>query len=111
VGDVIEIISKPPMGIWTGMLNNKVGNFKFIYVDLIVEKVPEPPQKMTHRKSRRPRPKTLQELLERLNLEVKCLSRSLLVSLTLFSVSFLKPAVTNNRSQKTCFLHSLKKKL
>ncbi|XP_035636245.1 SAM domain-containing protein SAMSN-1b isoform X2 [Oncorhynchus keta] len=69
VGDVIEIISKPPMGIWTGMLNNKVGNFKFIYVDLIVEKVPEPPQKMTHGKSRRPRPKTLQELLERLNLE------------------------------------------
>ncbi|XP_029526895.1 SAM domain-containing protein SAMSN-1b isoform X1 [Oncorhynchus nerka] len=69
VGDVIEIISKPPMGIWTGMLNNKVGNFKFIYVDLIVEKVPEPPQKMTHRRSRRPRPKTLQELLERLNLE------------------------------------------
>ncbi|XP_029547074.1 SAM domain-containing protein SAMSN-1 isoform X1 [Salmo trutta] len=70
VGDVIEIISKPPMGIWTGMLNNKVGNFKFIYVDLIVEKVPEEPQNMrTHRRSRRPRPKTLQELLERLNLE------------------------------------------
>ncbi|KAM9539014.1 LOW QUALITY PROTEIN: SAM domain-containing protein SAMSN-1-like [Salvelinus alpinus] len=70
VGDVIEIISKPPMGTWTGMLNNKVGNFKFIYVDLIVEKVPETPQKMrTHWKSRRPRPKTLQELLERLNLE------------------------------------------
>uniref|UniRef100_A0A4W5LPK3 SAM domain, SH3 domain and nuclear localisation signals 1b n=1 Tax=Hucho hucho TaxID=62062 RepID=A0A4W5LPK3_9TELE len=70
VGDVIEIISKPPMGTWTGMLNNKMGNFKFIYADLIVEKVPEPPQKMrTHRRSRRPRPKTLQELLERLNLE------------------------------------------
>ncbi|KAL0994369.1 hypothetical protein UPYG_G00121250 [Umbra pygmaea] len=70
VGDVIEIISKPPMGIWTGLLNNKVGNFKFIYVDLIEEKVPDPHLKMrTHRRSRRPRPKTLQELLERLNLE------------------------------------------
>ncbi|CAB1349133.1 unnamed protein product, partial [Coregonus sp. 'balchen'] len=34
VGDIISIISKPPMGIWTGMLNNKVGNFKFIYVDV-----------------------------------------------------------------------------
>ncbi|XP_034149401.1 SAM domain-containing protein SAMSN-1b isoform X2 [Esox lucius] len=70
VGDVIEIISKPPMGTWTGVLNNKVGNFKFIYVDLIEEKVPEPPQKMrTHRRSRRPQAKTVQELLERLHLE------------------------------------------
>ncbi|CAB1348076.1 unnamed protein product [Coregonus sp. 'balchen'] len=34
VGDIISIISKPPMGIWTGMLNYKVGNFKFIYVDV-----------------------------------------------------------------------------
>ncbi|XP_061754150.1 SAM domain-containing protein SAMSN-1b isoform X1 [Nerophis ophidion] len=34
VGDVIDIIHKPAMGIWTGMLNNNIGNFKFIYVDL-----------------------------------------------------------------------------
>ncbi|XP_017567406.1 SAM domain-containing protein SAMSN-1b isoform X3 [Pygocentrus nattereri] len=69
VGDVIDIISKPPMGIWTGMLNGKVGNFKFIYVDVLPEE-PVPMQRMrTNRKSRRPRPKTLQELLERLNLE------------------------------------------
>ncbi|XP_019904974.2 SAM domain-containing protein SAMSN-1a isoform X1 [Esox lucius] len=73
VGDIINIISKPPMGIWTGMLNNKVGNFKFIYVDVLMEKdteeeeevVPIRPQRM----SKRPRPKTLQELLERLHLE------------------------------------------
>lgn len=25
------------MGMWIGMLNNKVGNFKFIYVDVISE--------------------------------------------------------------------------
>ncbi|KAJ0062212.1 hypothetical protein NL108_017966 [Boleophthalmus pectinirostris] len=37
VGDVIDIISKPAMGTWTGMLNNKIGYFKFIYVDLIKE--------------------------------------------------------------------------
>ncbi|KAJ7990633.1 hypothetical protein DPEC_G00302420 [Dallia pectoralis] len=71
VGDIINIISKPPMGIWTGMLNNKVGNFKFIYVDMLVDKeteeevVPIRPQHM----SKRPRPKTLLELLERLHLE------------------------------------------
>ncbi|XP_036393096.1 SAM domain-containing protein SAMSN-1-like isoform X1 [Megalops cyprinoides] len=69
VGDVIDIISKPPMGIWTGMLHNKVGNFKFIYVDVLVEKEPEAPKIRPHRRSKRPRPKTLQELLERLNLE------------------------------------------
>ncbi|XP_055082861.1 SAM domain-containing protein SAMSN-1b [Periophthalmus magnuspinnatus] len=37
VGDVIDIISKPAMGTWTGILNNKIGYFKFIYVDLIKE--------------------------------------------------------------------------
>ncbi|XP_028838170.1 SAM domain-containing protein SAMSN-1b isoform X2 [Denticeps clupeoides] len=70
VGDMIDIIRKPPMGIWTGMLNNKVGTFKFIYVDVVVEKESEPQHRIrTHRRSKRPRPKTLQELLERLNLE------------------------------------------
>ncbi|CAL9685964.1 unnamed protein product [Knipowitschia caucasica] len=37
VGDVIDIISKPAMGTWTGMINNKIGFFKFIYVDLLKE--------------------------------------------------------------------------
>ncbi|XP_039531859.1 SAM domain-containing protein SAMSN-1b isoform X2 [Pimephales promelas] len=69
VGDVIEIISKPAMGIWTGMLNGKVGNFKFIYVDALVEESVPEPRIRSHRRSRRPRPKTLQEFLERLNLE------------------------------------------
>ncbi|KAI4902345.1 hypothetical protein NFI96_014077, partial [Prochilodus magdalenae] len=68
-GDIINIISKPPMGIWTGMLNNKVGNFKFIYVDMLAEKDEEAPKIRPQRLSKRPRPKTLLELLERLNLE------------------------------------------
>ncbi|XP_067289255.1 SAM domain-containing protein SAMSN-1b isoform X2 [Pseudorasbora parva] len=68
-GDVIEIISKPAMGIWTGMLNGKVGNFKFIYVDILVEESVPEPRIRSHRRSRRPRPKTLQEFLERLSLE------------------------------------------
>ncbi|XP_045070399.1 SAM domain-containing protein SAMSN-1-like isoform X6 [Coregonus clupeaformis] len=71
VGDIISIISKPPMGIWTGMLNYKVGNFKFIYVDVVMEKEreEEAPKIRPQRMSRRPRPKTLLELLERLHLE------------------------------------------
>ncbi|XP_037631699.1 SAM domain-containing protein SAMSN-1a [Sebastes umbrosus] len=72
VGDIINIISKPPMGIWTGMLNNKVGNFKFIYVeDVCAEKEEEEvaPKIRQQKLCKRPRPKTLLELLERLNLE------------------------------------------
>ncbi|KAG8136608.1 hypothetical protein E2320_005173, partial [Naja naja] len=41
-GDIIDIICKTPMGMWTGLLNNKVGNFKFIYVDLITEEESAP---------------------------------------------------------------------
>lgn len=61
------------MGIWTGMLNNKVGNFKFIYVDVLVEKdeEEEAPKIRQQKLCKRPRPKTLLELLERLNLEVR----------------------------------------
>ncbi|CAB1343254.1 unnamed protein product [Coregonus sp. 'balchen'] len=41
-GDVIDIISKPPMGTWMGLLNNKVGTFKFIYVDVLSEEEEKP---------------------------------------------------------------------
>ncbi|XP_055370624.1 SAM domain-containing protein SAMSN-1b isoform X2 [Betta splendens] len=63
VGDVIDIISKPPMGIWTGMLNGRVGNFKFIYVDMLTEESPEPHSHRARHKS------TVQEVLRRLSLE------------------------------------------
>ncbi|XP_016133740.1 uncharacterized protein [Sinocyclocheilus grahami] len=73
VGDIINIISKPPMGIWTGMLNNKVGNFKFIYVDVLPEKEKEEeedtPKIRPVKVCKKPRPNTLLELLERLHLE------------------------------------------
>lgn len=61
------------MGIWIGMLKNKVGSFKFIYVDILVEKEEEKeaPKIKQLKLCKRPRPKTLLELLERLNLEVR----------------------------------------
>lgn len=74
VGDIIHIISKPPMGIWTGMLNHKVGTFKFIYVQVLEEEKEaeqEAPSVRQQKLCRRPRPKTLLELLERLQLEVR----------------------------------------
>ncbi|XP_053315389.1 SAM and SH3 domain-containing protein 1 isoform X5 [Spea bombifrons] len=69
-GDVIDIISKPPMGTWMGLLNNKVGTFKFIYVDVINE-TEEKPKRPTRRrrKGRPPKPKSVEELLDRINLK------------------------------------------
>ncbi|KAM5163491.1 SAM and SH3 domain-containing protein 1 isoform 1-T1 [Mantella aurantiaca] len=69
-GDIIEIISKPPMGTWMGLLNNKVGTFKFIYVDVIneVEEKPKRPTRRRH-KGRPPKPKSVEELLDRINLK------------------------------------------
>ncbi|KAF4092193.1 hypothetical protein AMELA_G00018080 [Ameiurus melas] len=69
-GDVIDIISKPPMGTWMGLLNNKVGTFKFIYVDVLAE-VEEKPKRTIRRrrKGRAPKPSSVEELLERINLK------------------------------------------
>ncbi|OPJ66588.1 SAM domain-containing protein SAMSN-1 [Patagioenas fasciata monilis] len=68
-GDIIDIICKTPMGIWTGMLNNKVGNFKFIYVDVILEEEAAPRKIKPHRGSKKTKPKTLQELLDCVHLQ------------------------------------------
>lgn len=58
------------MGMWTGLLNNKVGNFKFIYVDLIAEEESTPRRLKPHKRSKRAKPSSLQELLERIHLQV-----------------------------------------
>uniref|UniRef100_A0A3B5B4M5 SAM domain, SH3 domain and nuclear localisation signals 1b n=1 Tax=Stegastes partitus TaxID=144197 RepID=A0A3B5B4M5_9TELE len=62
VGDVIDIIAKPPMGIWTGMLNGRVGNFKFIYVDVLTEESSKVHEEVRHKS-------TVHEVLRRLSLE------------------------------------------
>ncbi|XP_075963662.1 SAM and SH3 domain-containing protein 1 isoform X3 [Anarhichas minor] len=67
-GDVIDVISKPPMGTWMGMLNGKVGTFKFIYVDLLNEEV-KPKKTRRRRKARQPKPTSVEELLDRINLK------------------------------------------
>ncbi|KAM6061326.1 SAM and SH3 domain-containing protein 3 isoform 2-T2 [Chlamydotis macqueenii] len=68
-GDIISIIEKPPMGTWTGLLNNRVGSFKFIYVDIIPEETAPARKSRGSSKSKRPKPKTLHELLERISLQ------------------------------------------
>ncbi|XP_007889924.1 SAM and SH3 domain-containing protein 3 [Callorhinchus milii] len=69
-GDIIDIIEKPPVGTWTGLLKNKQGSFKFIYVDILPEEEKQEPRKSRiFNKNKRPKPKNLQELLNRINLQ------------------------------------------
>lgn len=53
------------------MLKNKVGSFKFIYVDILPNEVEQPRRSRLFTKSKRPKPKNLQELLDRINLQVR----------------------------------------
>lgn len=70
-GDVIQIVEKPPVGTWLGLLNGKLGSFKFIYVDVLPEEAVGPVRPSRRQsKGKRPKPKTLHELLERIGLEV-----------------------------------------
>lgn len=69
-GDIIDIIEKPPVGTWTGKLNGKVGSFKFIYVTILPEEIAPAKRKRFSSQDRRskPKPKTLEEVLERIGL-------------------------------------------
>ncbi|XP_060935782.1 SAM and SH3 domain-containing protein 3 [Limanda limanda] len=69
-GDIIHIIEKPPVGTWTGKLNNKMGSFKFIYVNLLPDESPPVRRRRCGSKSQRVRskPKTLEEVLDSMGL-------------------------------------------
>ncbi|XP_075337836.1 SAM and SH3 domain-containing protein 3 isoform X2 [Odontesthes bonariensis] len=69
-GDIIHIIDKPPVGTWTGKLNNKMGSFKFIYVNLLPDESPPTRRRHCHSKRRRSKskPKTLEEVLDTIGL-------------------------------------------
>lgn len=58
------------MGTWMGMLNGKVGTFKFIYVDVLIEEEVKPKKTRRRRKARQPKPTSVEELLDRINLKV-----------------------------------------
>lgn len=69
-GDIIYIIEKPPVGTWTGKLNNKMGSFKFIYVNLLPDETPPARRRRCDSKNRRSKskPKTLEEVLDSIGL-------------------------------------------
>ncbi|XP_035247496.1 SAM and SH3 domain-containing protein 1-like isoform X4 [Anguilla anguilla] len=69
-GDIIDIISKHPMGTWMGQLNHKGGTFKFNYVDVLEEGEDKPKRPVRkRRKGHLPQPTSMEELLVRINLE------------------------------------------
>ncbi|XP_031159261.2 SAM and SH3 domain-containing protein 3 [Sander lucioperca] len=69
-GDIIYIIEKPPVGTWTGKLNNKMGSFKFIYVNLLPDESPPARRRRCNSKNRhsKSKPKTLEEVLDSIGL-------------------------------------------
>ncbi|XP_071957207.1 SAM and SH3 domain-containing protein 1-like [Antedon mediterranea] len=68
--DIIQIINKPPNGIWLGMLNNKVGTFKFIYAEIIEEKpVLEKHKERRRRNEQFAQPISVESVLKKINCE------------------------------------------
>ncbi|CAH0725226.1 unnamed protein product, partial [Brenthis ino] len=71
-GDIIEVINMNASGIWRGVLNNKVGNFKFANVEVLSERDTMRSRSSKWCKSRErlweTRPRTVEELLRRIDL-------------------------------------------
>ncbi|XP_041970532.1 uncharacterized protein LOC121726947 isoform X4 [Aricia agestis] len=71
-GDIIEVINMNASGIWRGVLNNKVGNFKFANVEVLSERDTMRSRTSKWCKSRErlweTRPRTVEELLRRIDL-------------------------------------------
>ncbi|XP_049870060.1 uncharacterized protein LOC126369608 isoform X3 [Pectinophora gossypiella] len=71
-GDIIEVINMNASGIWRGILNNKVGNFKFANVEVLSERDTVRSRSTKWSKSRErlweTRPRTVEELLRRIEL-------------------------------------------
>jgi hypothetical protein len=74
-------VSKNASGLWRGVLHNRVGNFKFINVELLSDKMCQRVTGVHQRSggkysgrhcvsSARGRPHSVEELLQRMNLEV-----------------------------------------
>ncbi len=76
---MIDIISMNPSGLWRGQCQGRVGNFKFINVDIVNERRRSTggsgtEKRRAHRaRETRPsaKPKTVEEMLKRIGLEVE----------------------------------------
>ena len=72
---MIDVLQMNSSGLWIGALHDRIGHFKFINVEVLNERVPRritdlpATAKISHHKYRQ-KPGSVQELLQRLNLQV-----------------------------------------
>ncbi|GAB6032844.1 SAM and SH3 domain containing 1 [Chamberlinius hualienensis] len=69
-GDIIDVISMSPTGIWKGILRNKVGHFKFINVEVLPKFELRAPCRSFIHKHRGCKPISVEELLNIINLQM-----------------------------------------
>ncbi|KAK0098408.1 hypothetical protein PV326_008683 [Microctonus aethiopoides] len=70
-GDVIDVVQMNTSGLWKGVVHNRVGHFKFINVEILNERVPRrgEPERSKWGQRYRQKPGSVQELLQRMNLQ------------------------------------------
>ena len=73
-GDIIDVVQMNKSGLWKGVLHNRIGHFKFINVEILNDRVPrrgEPEGRGKWGQRYRQKPGSVQELLQRMNLQVE----------------------------------------
>ncbi|XP_024945121.1 uncharacterized protein LOC107273170 isoform X2 [Cephus cinctus] len=72
-GDVIDVVQMNTSGLWKGVVNNRIGHFKFINVEILNERVPRDRRGESERgkwgQRYRQKPGSVEELLQRMNLQ------------------------------------------
>ncbi|XP_068085600.1 uncharacterized protein [Anabrus simplex] len=68
-GDIIDIVAMNPSGLWRGVCHKRIGNFKFINVEILTDKRRRGVSKYSHCGVSRGKPQSVEELLQRINLE------------------------------------------
>ncbi|CAK9799080.1 SAM and SH3 domain-containing protein 1 [Anthophora plagiata] len=71
-GDIIDVIQMNKSGLWKGVMHNRIGHFKFINVEILNDRVTrrgEPDGRGKWGQRYRQKPGSVQELLQRMNLQ------------------------------------------
>ncbi|KAG7211757.1 hypothetical protein KM043_011003 [Ampulex compressa] len=71
-GDIIDVVQMNKSGLWKGVVHNRIGHFKFINVEILNDRVPRrgEPERGKWGQRYRQKPGSVQELLQRMNLQV-----------------------------------------
>lgn len=72
-GDIIDVVQMNKSGLWKGVVHNRIGHFKFINVEILNDRVPRrgEPERGKWSQRYRQKPGSVQELLQRMNLQVE----------------------------------------